>query len=165
MIREGEETPLPFYFQSKDIMKKKYGIRNASECVLRLPVGSGMIVCNFTNGNLQSREEIPASYTTDNPIIQHVIENCDRFKGGKIFLMAEYEEAPKAYDAPKAEPEKPKKAKKAEKKPRIVESVTTFGEAVTFLMTEDGVKMGDLKDEESCIRIAEEIGITFPNLK
>ena len=147
-------------------MKKKYGIRNTSECVLRLPVGGSTVVCPFTNGNLQSREEIPASYTTDNPIIQYVIENCDKFKGGKIFLMAEYSDDAKVESAPatKAEPEK-KKAKKADRKQRVIEGVTTFGEAVTALMTEDGVKMSDLSDVESCIRIAEGLGISFPNLK
>ena len=149
-------------------MTKKYGIRNTSECVLRLNAGKSTIVCNFTNGNLQSKEPIPASYTTSNPIIQHVIEHCEKFLGGKIFVMAEYNNEPKdeAVQSVKTETEKPKKvAKRAEKKPRVNEDVKTFGEAVTILMTEDGVKMSDLKDVESCIRIAEELGISFPNLK
>lgn len=148
-------------------MLKKYGIKNTSECVLRLPVGQSMVVCNFTNGNLQSREPIPASYTTGNPIIQHVIENCDRFKNGKIFIMAEYGSDPVVEEtAPvSSEPEKPKKTRKAERKLKVMENVNTFGEAVTALMTEDGVKMSDLTDVDACIRVADSLGISFPNLK
>lgn len=147
-------------------MTKKYGIRNTSECVLRLPMGKGTVVCNFTNGNLQSKEPIPASYTTNNPIIQYVIEHCEKFLGGKIYIMAEYDNgvAEEAAEE-KAEPEKPKKSKKVERKARVMDEVTTFGEAVTALMTEDGVKTSDLKSVESCIRVAESIGISFPNLK
>lgn len=147
-------------------MTKKYGIRNTSECVLRLPVGKSVVVCNFTNGNLQSREPIPASFTTDNPIVQYAIETCDRFKSNKIFIMAEYGDEPSVEVAPAVEPEKPKKAaKKAERKPKVNEDVKTFGEAVTALMTEDGVKVGDLTDVDACLRKAEELGISFPNLK
>lgn len=153
-------------------MTKKYGIRNTSECVLRLPLGKGSIVCNFTNGNLQSREPIPASYTTSNPIIQYAIENCDRFKSKKIFIISEYgteaEAEAEVVATPVAEPEKPKKSKKAakaDKAARVVEDVKTYGEAVTMLMTMEGVVMSDLKDVDSCIRVAEELGISFPNLK
>lgn len=146
-------------------------MRNTSECVLRLPVGKGWVVCNFTNGNLQSREPIPASYTTSNPIIQYAIENCDRFKSKKIFIMSEYgnDAEVEAEVAPKVvEPEKPKKVKKAvktERETRVNEDVKTYGEAVTVLMTMGGVEMADLKDVDSCLRVAEELGISFPNLK
>lgn len=153
-------------------MTKKYGIRNTSECVLRLPLGKGSIVCNFTNGNLQSREPIPASYTTSNPIIQYAIENCDRFKSKKIFIISEYgteaEAEAEVVATPVAEPEKPKKSKKAakaDKAARVVEDVKTYGEAVTMLMTMEGVVMSDLTDVDACIRVAEELGISFPNLK
>lgn len=60
-------------------------------------------------------------------------------------------------------PEKPKKTKI--RKAKVNESVTTFGEAVTALMMEDGVKVSELGDVESCLRVAEELGISFPNLK
>lgn len=148
-------------------MTKKYGIRNTSECVLRLPVGKNVIVCNFTNGNLQSREPIPASYTTSNPIIQHVIEHCEKYLGGKIFLMAQWENAPKEDESTaKVESEKGKKpAKKAERKPKVNEDVRTFGDAVTALMTEEGVKVSSLTSVEACLRVAEGLNISFPNLK
>lgn len=144
-------------------MTKKYGIKNTSECVIRIPVGKSVVICNFVDGNLQSREPIPASYTTTNPIIQHVIEHCEMFMGGKIFLMAEYDNGAEETEPVKVAPEKPKKTKT--RKVKVNESVTTFGEAVTALMMEDGVKVSELSDVESCLRVAEELGISFPNLK
>lgn len=141
---------------------KKYGIRNTSECVIRIPFGKSVVVCNFTDGNLQSREPIPASYTTTNPIIQHVIEHSEMFYGGKIFLMAEYDKEGEEVPV-KEEPARPKKARN--RKLKVNENVTTFGEAVTALMMEDGVVVSELGSIESCLRVAEETGISFPNLK
>lgn len=145
-------------------MTKKYGINNTSECVVRIPVGKTDVVCNFADGNLQSREPIPASYTTSNPIIQHVIECSEMFKGGKIFLIMEYDNGAEELPA-KVEPEKPKKAKAEPKKARTVESVKTFGDAVTMLMTENGVVASDLTSLDSVLKKAAELNISFPNLK
>lgn len=149
-------------------MTKKYGIKNTSECVLRLPVGRSVVICNFTNGNLQSREPIPASFTTSNPIAQFAVENCDRFKNGKIFIMAEYDEAPAPAEPQDTTVQKVKPAKngkKTVKEQRVMENVQTYGDAMTVLMTESGVSLGDLKNVEDCIAKAEELGISFPNLK
>lgn len=153
----------PPFLKSKNMSTKKYGIKNTSECVIRIPIGKSVVICNFVDGNLQSREPIPASYTTTNPIIQHVIEHCEMFVGGKIFLMAEYDNGAEETEPVKVTPEKPKKTKI--RKAKVNESVTTFGEAVTALMMEDGVKVSELGDVESCLRVAEELGISFPNLK
>lgn len=145
-------------------MKKKYGIKDTSECVIRLTIGKANIVCNFTNGNLQSREPIPASYTTDNPIIQYALESCQRFQRGKIFVMAEYESSKAPGEV--AQKAAPKKAKaRTDRKERVMENVTTHGEAVTALMTEEGVNRSELSSVEGCLRQAKEVGISFPNLK
>jgi len=144
-------------------MTKKYGIKNTSECVLRLKVGKADIVCNFTNGNLQSREPIDASFVTSNPIAQFAIESCEKFKNGKIYIMAEYgDSAPAAVSAKTEQPKK--KAAKTEKKERVMENVKSFGDAVTVLAMENDVKGSDLVDIDSCLRKAAELGISFPNL-
>jgi hypothetical protein len=146
-------------------MTKKYGIKNTSECVLRLPVGKSVVVCNFTNGNLQSREPIPASFTTNNPIAQYAVENCDIFKNGKIFIMAVYDDEPAPAATPAPKTKAPKNNKKAEKETRVMENVKTFGDAMTVLMTESGVALGELNNVEDCIAKAAELGISFPNLE
>lgn len=160
-------------------MTKKYGVRNTSECVFRFKLGKANITCRFTGGNLQSREPIPASYTTSNPIVQNVLESCEKFKNNHIFIMAEYgqedeceavvvEPVP-APAAPVVEkkpaPKKKATAKKEVKEVKVMEDVTTHGDAVTALMSAGEYGMSDLATIESCIAKAEEIGISFPNLK
>lgn len=78
--------------------------------------------------------------------------------------MAVYQEEPKTPEVETKNDEKPKKVKK-DRKAKVNEDVKTFGEAVTALMVEDGVNMGELVDVESCQRVAERLGISFPNLK
>ena len=143
-------------------------MRNTKECVLKLQRGKTTVVCPFTKGNLQSREPIPASYTTSNEIIQGVLETSPLFLGGRVFIMAEYPETRNfAKDEVVVETKtEAKKGKKAEsRKARVMENVKTFGDAVTTLMTENGVMASDLVDLDSVLRKAAELGISFPNLK
>jgi hypothetical protein len=148
-------------------MTKKYGMRGVCEYVLRIPCGKATIVCNFTNGNLQSRQPIPASMTTSNPIVQRVIEASEKFKNKKIFIMAEYKDSePAPVVETKVETQKIniKKARKAAKSLNVMEDVATHADAVSALMAE-GADISELKDVEACLRKAEELGISFPNLK
>ena len=141
-------------------------MKGVSECVLRIPVGKTTIICPFTDGNLPSRVPAPATFATENPIVQTIIESCEMYKNNKIYLMSvsgetEVEEAP-AVEAKTAK----KPAKKAAKTTlRTMENVRTYGDAMTVLMTEAEVNPGELKDVDDCIKKAEELGIAFPNLK
>ena len=154
-------------------MKKTYGMRNTKECVLKIQKGKATIVCPFTNGNLQLKEPIPASFTTTNPVVQGVLEAHPMFQSGKIYLIATYVETAVEEPAPgvKAEPKaksgkgKAAKAEAEAKKERVIENVKTFGDAVTALMMESDVAASDLTSVESVVRKAAELGITFPNLK
>ena len=141
-------------------------MNGVSECVFRVPVGKTTIVCAFTDGNLQSRVPAPATFATENPIIQTVIESCDMFRNNKIFLMSVSGETEVTEEVAEETKATAKKSKKAEpKKTRVIESVKTFGDAVTTLMTENDVVASDLADIDSVIRKAAELGISFPNLK
>ena len=105
--------------------------------------------------------------TTANPIVQRVIESSEKFKNKKIFIMAEYEDsmpAPevKAAPAPKVDIKKARKAAKAAV--RVNEEVRTHADAVTVLMAEGDVNIADLSDVAACIKKAEELGMSFPNL-
>lgn len=161
-------------------MTKKYGVKNTSECVFKFKIGKATIECRFTGGNLQSREPIPASYSTSNPIVQHVIESCDKFKNRHIFIIAEYGDkgqpvVAEPASAPakknplkewaKNEETKKKTSKKpARKEEKVMEEVKTHGEAVDALMAAGEFSMADLETVESCVAKAAEIGISFPNL-
>lgn len=154
-------------------MIKKYGVRNTSECVFKFKIGKANITCRFTNGNLQSREPIPASYITDNPIVQHVIESCEKFKNNHIYIIWEEDNTPKKEEAPVVETPAPAPAKKTTRKKvavegaevKVMEDVTTHGAAVDALMAAGEYGLQDLATVESCKAKAAEIGISFPNLK
>lgn len=140
-------------------------MRNTKECVLKLQRGKATIVCPFTRGNLQSREPIPATYTTSNEVIQGILESSPMFANGKIFIVAEYAEKKAVLvEEVKPEPKKAKASKAEPKKARVVESVKTFGDAVTTLMTENGVVASDLTSLDNVLKKAAELGISFPNL-
>lgn len=149
-------------------MIKKYGARNTSEGVFKFKYGKASVTCRFCNGNLQSREPIPATYSTNNPLVQRVIETSEQFLNGKIFILAEYAEVEKtASAAEKSKVEKtvkPADKKAGKKTARVFENVTTLGEAVTILSVE-GANSADLMDEKSILKTAENLNITFPNLK
>lgn len=141
-------------------------MKGVSECVFRVPVGKTTIVCTFTDGNLQSRVPTPATFSTENPIVQTVLESCDMYANKKIFLMSVSGEAEIVEEvAEEVKTPAKKTTKKAEKKTRVYEDVKTFGDAVTTLMTESEVVASDLVDMASVIRKATELGISFPNLK
>lgn len=144
-------------------MKKTYGMRNTKECVLKIQKGKATIVCPFTGGNLQSREPIPATYTTDNPVIQGVIETTPMFANGKIYVASQYGE-PEEVVVVAEKPAAKKTAKKNKPEPRVKENVRTFGDAMTVLMTEAEVNISELKTIEDCVKKAEELGISFPNI-
>ena len=147
-------------------------MKGVSECVLRIPVGKTTIICPFTDGNLQSRVPAPATFATENPIVQTIIESCEMYKNKKIYTISvsgetEVEEAT-AVETAAAETKTTKKSsKKAATKPerRTMENVRTYGDAITVLMTESEVNVAELTDVEACLRKAEELGISFPNLK
>lgn len=146
-------------------MRKTYGMQGVSECVLRVPVGKTTIVCAFTDGNLQSRVPAPATFATENPIVQTIIESCEMFRNNKIILLSISGEV-EVEDAPATETKTTAKKKKTAKSaPRTMEEVRTYGDAVTALMTEAEVNLSDLTDVAACIKVADELGISFPNLK
>lgn len=144
-------------------MIKKYGARNTSEGVFKFKYGKASVTCRFCNGNLQSREPIPATYSTNSPLIQHVIETSTQFQNGKIFIVAEYAEAADAKQEETAEQTAPKRTR-TKKTGRAFDDVKTLGEVVTIL-TEEGVNSADLTDRASILKAAEALNITFPNLE
>lgn len=64
---------------------------------------------DFTNGSLTAVGVAPATFTTKNELTQHIIENSDMFKSGRIHLTMSTpipgsDEKPKTKAAPKVNP-------------------------------------------------------------
>lgn len=75
-------------------MKKQritYGVPNMMEFHMQAPLGNGKVNVAFTEGSVSSRGVNPATYTTDNFLVQKAIENSNEFKRGLIKEIKVYE--------------------------------------------------------------------------
>lgn len=64
--------------------KKTYGVYNIIEWHAQLQVGKALLKVAFTGGSITTNGVTPATYTTDDPVIQLAIERSREFKSGKI---------------------------------------------------------------------------------
>lgn len=154
-------------------MKKVYKIEGKTEVheIFSTTSGKTKIKVTFSKGNLDPRNRVPARYSTDNPIVQAIIEASPKFNRS-IFLEKTFEVeapvvAPAAPVAPVA-PAKGKAAVKAAKKAdalREMPEVTTLADAATVL-TAEGAPAADFDGTvEGALKIAKGLGLSFPNLK
>ena len=65
---------------------KTYAAKGLLEWQLALTAGEAVVRLHFKGGSMTSGNFIPAKFSTDNPAIQHLIENSAYFKKGRIFL-------------------------------------------------------------------------------
>ena len=52
-----------------------------------LPAGKGRLIVHFTGGSITAYGVTPATYKTDNPAQQAIIETSNHFRTGRIFLV------------------------------------------------------------------------------
>lgn len=71
-------------------MKKKrvtYGVSGMMEFQAIIKIGRSAMKVLFTDGSMNAMGTNPATYTTDNLMVQHAIENSDHFKRGRIHIV------------------------------------------------------------------------------
>lgn len=156
-------------------------------CRLKFALGKAMPFEAFFDGGIPDKN-YPAVYAARTIGQQLAIENSEYFKNGKIRLrkdkgrtiratMNTTSPAPAQAPAPapaQAPAQAPKASKNDESAPNPAENdlfelkqhpeVTTLVDAVAFLKSEFGVSASRLKTEASVLRVAEEKGVSFPNL-
>ena len=152
-------------------MRKVYKINGKTEVhlVLESPSGKTKYKIAFTKGNLDPKMLAPATYSTNNPVIQDVIERSNLF-GKVIFVEKVYGDAtptpvsaPAATSAPKKGKGKAAETKGSELK--VMEDVKTIADAASVL-TAEGVLAAEIDGTvEGAIKVAKKYGISFPNLK
>lgn len=176
-------------------MRKVYEYRNKAqaELVVVSPSGKTRYKFKFTGGVMDPKNKIHAKHTTDNPIMQSVLENSEYFNK-VIFLVATFGSAAAAQapalvkpsvKAPEAGKGKARDAKGGAGKGKgakpvetpevepvqdtdteaaVFEDVTTLAQAASILVSYD-VEGNDLMTVEGVLKAANEKGISFPNLK
>lgn len=71
-------------------MNKKlitYGVSGMMEFQAIIKIGRSAMKVLFTDGSMNAMGMNPATYTTDNFMVQHAIENSDHFKRGRIHIV------------------------------------------------------------------------------
>ena len=71
--------------------RKTYGVNGLMEWDTTIPVGKATMKVHFSGGSLTGYGVTPATFTTEDPMKQMIIEKSDYFKSGKIFVVREME--------------------------------------------------------------------------
>lgn len=152
--------------------RKKYGIDGLMEYQGCFHAGKTEINVHFKGGMLTAYGVTPATFSTDNKLIQFVIENSREFKGGRIKLLeadyseeeilAEREAAQKQAEALAQQQAAAEAAAKAQQQsePTDGSSVMKFsdwGEARQWLL-DQGVAASELTGNKKISAKAEQLG-------
>ncbi len=151
------------------------------EWACQIVSGKLKVTVPFTGGTETALGITPATYSTDNPVMQHIIENSTYFKGGKIKLHNSFEQNEeetryiKVEDKPAGEGEDFPVVKSEEGKVKpapeghevaVIEEVvvTDLDDAKEYLAEKCGVPRTKLRSEEGIKKAAQEVGIVFSGI-
>lgn len=159
---------------------KIYEMPGCISCRLKFTLGKAVPFEAFFDGGIPDKN-YPAVYAARTIGQQLAIENSEYFKNGKIRLRKDKGRTIRATmnttspaPAPAPTPA-PEASKNDESAPNpgdegLLElkqhpEITTLVDAIAFLKSEFAVSASRLKTEASVLRVAEEKGVSFPNLK
>ena len=66
---------------------KTYAIYGLMEYLARIPVGGTCVEVHFTGGQLSGFGIRPATYSTDDPVLQRLIERSQHFRTRRIQIL------------------------------------------------------------------------------
>lgn len=134
------------------MIQKVYSYPGIAAGDILIKVGlAGFVRIPFAGGILDRKCSRPATYATSDPITQAIIENSPLF-GSHIFLKDVY-----------GQEEVVEEDISEKKDPIVYEDVTTFEEVVSILKSNYGVKAQSLRTSASVQKVANSLGIVFPN--
>lgn len=73
-----------------EIKRKTYAVNGIMEWVALINAGKAQMKVHFSGGSLTGYGVTPATFTTEDPMKQAIIENSHYFKSGKIYLSRDY---------------------------------------------------------------------------
>ena len=150
------------------MVRKTYGIRGLLEYSAVFRAGKAKLSVQFSGGTFSGYGTKPATYTTDNPVKQAIIENSPEFKNGRIFLYSqegkdETEEKEEKPSGDKKDEDETAAGQKAEAEKTVV-GVSDLQSAKDYLADKCGVQRGTLKTKQSIIDTAKVHGIEFEGI-
>lgn len=152
--------------------KKTYGVSGLMEWSAMIPAGSARMHIHFSGGALTGYGVTPAEYSTDDLLVQRIIESSDYFKTGKIQLLRAVEVEGKNREVLGKKnvkpvvaqqdtlPEEPEDAEKA-----LTEvAVSDLEEAKEYLVEQFGIARSKLRSKVTINESARENGIVFTGI-
>ncbi len=147
------------------LYKKKYGVFGLLEYHAVLPLGGGSVRVDFQHGSINTRGVEPATFTTENQIVQKLIEDSDKFKSGRIKLIekivigeAKEESASVSKEESASVAKEPEVASYPDVKNSQMAKEVLMGEPY-------GLTLSDLPHKEAILEQAERLHVSFPNWK
>ena len=171
----GESFGSPFFEKTTMAQVKIYEMPGCISCRLKFTLGKAQPFEAFFDGGIPDKN-YPAVYAARTIGQQLAIENSEYFKNGKIRLRKEKGRtiratmnptSPAAAQAPaviKDEESAPAPGEEGLLELKRHPEITTLVDAIAFLKSEFAVSASRLKTEASVLRVAEEKGVSFPNL-
>lgn len=139
-----------------------------------IPAGSARMHIHFSGGALTGYGVTPAEYSTDDLLIQRIIENSDYFKVGKIQLLRAVEVEGKGREVFGKKSSKPVVAQQdalpEEKQEEVAEepltevAVSDLEEAKEYLVEQFGIARSKLRSKVTINESARENGIVFTGI-
>lgn len=142
---------------------KKYEIKNYSEYIINVSVGKRTFSIPFTGGALTNQGSIPASYSTNNEIIQYAIEHSRYYAIGIVYLAQEIktEEVKPIRQNLQPTPQPATKRSSGEEKEIKKVKVSDLQEAKNYLMENYPISGLALRGEKSIMEQAKIVGVEF----
>lgn len=142
---------------------KKYEIKNYSEYIINVSVGKRTFSIPFTGGALTNQGSIPASYSTNNEIIQYAIEHSRYYAIGIVYLAQEIktEEVKPIRQNLQQTPQPATKRSSGEEKEIKKVKVSDLQEAKNYLVENYNVSSLSLRGEKSIMEQAKIVGVEF----
>lgn len=142
---------------------KKYEIKNYSEYIINVSIGKRTFSIPFTGGALTNQGSIPASYSTNNEIIQYAIEHSRYYAIGIVYLAQEIktEEVKPIRQNLQQNPQPATKRSSGEEKTIKKIKVSDLQEAKNYLMENYPISGLSLRGEKSIMEQAKIVGIEF----
>ena len=167
-------------------LKKTYGVIGLMEWYPIFRCGKAQIKIPFTGGALTGYGVTPAEFTTENPMLQAIIENSEHFKVGKIFVRRQVDGSGKYDELLPKEATLENGEQRIENCDAVVETavaeagavadeaeaegvaeveVSDIDDAREYLVEEFGVNKSSLRSKAAVERTAKEHGIVFKGLE
>lgn len=157
---------LPFITKEKRYMKQKtYGVNGLMEWSPIVTIAKRSITLHFTGGTASGTGIRPATFRTNNAIVQLAIENSYHFKSGRIFIVDE-----KELDDPQKlvqmEADSTQGVNDEHSDDGVTIEVSGLEEAVDYLTARfDDAANAKLNSKKSVLAFAKSKGVIFKGLK